>query len=148
MARDRGGPRLACQLLLYPMLDATCSLPSHTESASGYGPGSADMKRGWERYLPANADPRTAYASPLFAERLDDLPLAFLLTAEYDCLRDEGERYADRLREAGVAVKAHRMEGAIHAFLQMAGELRIGAQGLDLAAAELADALNAESPAL
>jgi acetyl esterase len=62
----RGGA-LRSQLLIYPMIDATCSLPSYTAFAEGYGPGAADMRRGWREYLPEGADPRDPLASPLFA---------------------------------------------------------------------------------
>ena len=63
-------PALRCQLLIYPMIDATCSMPSYTVFAEGYGPGAADMKRGWSEYLPEGVDPRDPRASPLFATRV------------------------------------------------------------------------------
>jgi len=125
-ARDRGGPRLACQVLVYPMLDATCSLPSHREFASGYGPGSADMQRGYREYLPEGADLRHPYISPLFAPDLRGLPPALVLTAGYDSLRDEGEAYALRLQEAGVPVSMHRYDGTVHGFFQLGGVISAG----------------------
>lgn len=109
------------QLLVYPMLDATCSLPSHIGYGTGYGPGSADMARGWREYLPAGTDPRDPRASPLFTADLTGAPPAYLLTAEYDSLRDEGERYAGRLEQAGVPLTLRRYPGTIHGFFGMAG---------------------------
>jgi acetyl esterase len=126
LARERGGPRLVCQVLIYPMLDATCSLPSHVEYASGYGPGSEDMKRGYREYAPAGIDPTDPRLSPLFAAELGGLPPALILTAEYDSLRDDGEEYARRLEAAGVEVVLMRYEGAMHGFFQMAGVLTTG----------------------
>ena len=101
------GAALRCQVLIYPMIDATCSEPSYTEFAEGYGPGAADMKRGWREYLPEGADPRDPLASPLFAADLKDAPPAWVLTAEYDTLRDEGEAYARRLGDRPDALPGH-----------------------------------------
>ncbi|MGH9344029.1 MAG: alpha/beta hydrolase fold domain-containing protein, partial [Terriglobia bacterium] len=111
-----------------PMMDATCSFPSHREFETGYGPGSADMQRGWREVLPEDPngiDLRDERVSPRFAENLAGLPPAFVLTAEYDCLRDEGEDYARRLEQEGVAVKRKRYEGAIHGFFQMPKIMRL-----------------------
>ena len=111
----RGSP-LRCQVLIYPMIDATCGEPSYTEFAEGYGPGAADMKRGWREYLPEGTDPRDPLASPLFAADLNHAPPAWVLTAECDTLRDEGEAYARRL---GIAPT--RYPGTIHGFFTMPG---------------------------
>ncbi|MDX2149467.1 MAG: alpha/beta hydrolase [Bryobacteraceae bacterium] len=113
--------RLACQLLLYPMLDPACAMASHADFASGFGPGSEDMRRGWKEYLPEGADSRDARVTPLHAPNLAGAPSAYVLTAEYDCLRDEGECYAQRLSAAGVPTVLRRYEGAIHGFLPMLG---------------------------
>jgi acetyl esterase len=133
----RGSPRLRCQALVYPMLDATCALPSHAEFASGYGPGSADMQRGYREYLPEGADLRDPRLSPLYAADLSGLPPAFVLTAGYDPLRDEGEEYARRLERAGVPVALKRYEGAIHGFFQMGGVLRVAREAVEDACAFL-----------
>lgn len=109
-------PSLRAQVLIYPMIDATCSLPSYREFAKGYGPGAEDMRRGWREYLPEGADPRDPMISPLFAAIPDGAPPAWMLTAEYDTLRDEGEAYAQKL---GVSV--HRYSGTIHGFFTMPG---------------------------
>jgi len=125
----RGG-NLACQVLIYPMLDATCSSPSYTTFAEGFGPGAADMKRGWALYLPAGTDPE-----PLLSRDTAGAPPAFVLTAEYDTLRDEGEAYARKLIEDGNLVQVKRYLGAIHGFFTMPGTLRLAREALaDVAA--------------
>ncbi len=129
--RDLAGGTLRCQVLVYPMLDATCSLESHRTFATGFGPGSEDMMRGWREYLGDAVDPHHPLASPLFAESLRGLPPALVLTAEYDSLRDEGEAYARRLKRARVPVVSTRYEGTIHGFFQMAGVLESGRRALD-----------------
>ena len=137
LARDRGGPRLACQLLIYPMLDATCKLESHRSCGSGYGPGSEDMQRGYREYLPENADLKEPRISPLWAADMSGLPPALVLTSEYDSLRDEGEQYAQALMNAGVDTALTRYEGAIHGFFQMGGVFKLGREANSDAAAFL-----------
>jgi acetyl esterase len=114
------GRGLRCQVLIYPMIDATCSLPSYGAFAEGYGPGAGDMQRGWREYLPEGTDPRDPRASPLFAKDVEGAPPALVITAEYDTLRDEGEAYARR-----VGVTAKRYPGTIHGFFTMPGILRV-----------------------
>jgi acetyl esterase/lipase len=141
-ALARRGPELRCQLLIYPMIDATCASLSYAGFAEGYGPGAADMKRGWAEYLPQGTDPRNALASPLFAEDLRGAPPAFVLTAEYDTLRGEGEAYAQRLVESGNIVQARRYLGTIHGFFTMQGTLRAAREAMQDAAAFLKGALS------
>ena len=119
-----------CQVLIYPMIDATCGMPSYGAFAEGYGPEAIDMQRGWSEYLPDGHDPRDPVASPLFAADLAGLPPSFILTAEYDTLRDEGEAYARKLVESGNLVQARRYRGAIHGFFGMPGTLAIARQAL------------------
>jgi acetyl esterase len=119
-----------CQVLIYPMIDAMCGSASYVEYAEGYGPGAVDMRRGWSEYLREGADPRDPAASPLYAPDLADAPPAFVLTAEYDTLRDEGEAYARRLIEAGNIVQVRRYAGAIHGFFTMPGTLRLAREAL------------------
>jgi acetyl esterase len=114
-ARDAGGPPIAFQLLVYPGTDMTCALPSHTENASGYLLDADSINWFLENYM-ADSDLRHPDASPLFVDDLSGLPPAFVLTAEFDPLRDEGEAYAERLREAGVPVTTSRYDGMIHGF--------------------------------
>ena len=128
------GPGLRCQLLIYPMIDATCASPSYAGFAEGYGPGAADMKRGWAEYLPEGTDLKNPLASPLFAEDLRGAPPAFVLTAEYDTLRGEGEAYAQRLVESGNIVQVRRYLGMVHGFFTMPGTLRVAREAMQDAA--------------
>jgi acetyl esterase len=119
-----------CQVLIYPMIDPTCSTASYAEFAEGYGPGAVDMQRGWSEYLPAGCDPRDPLASPLSADTRGVAP-ALVLTAEYDTLRDEGEAYARKLTESGNSVQIRRYAGTIHGFFTMPGTLRVAREALN-----------------
>lgn len=88
-------------------------------------------------YLREENDGKNLYASPLQAEDLSELPPALVLTAEYDPLRDEGEAYAKRLKEAGVQVEATRYDGMIHGFFWMPGALKQGMKAVEQAANSL-----------
>ncbi|MDA3130221.1 alpha/beta hydrolase fold domain-containing protein [Aliibacillus thermotolerans] len=88
----------------------------------------------WNHYLREENDGKNPYASPLQAEDLSELPPALVLTAEYDPLRDEGEAYAKRLKEAGVQVEATRYDGMIHGFFWMPGALKQGMKAVEQAA--------------
>jgi acetyl esterase len=129
-ALERRNSGLRCQVLIYPMIDATCSSPSFAEYAEGYGPGAIDMKRGWSEYLAEGVDPRDPLASPLHTSDTAGVAPAFVLTAEYDTLRDEGEAYARKLIESGNLVQVRRYPGAVHGFFTMPGALRLGREAL------------------
>jgi acetyl esterase len=119
--RDEGGPRLAGQLLVYPSADLGLpATPSLAEYGEGYGLGTADLRWFWDKYL-APGDARHPHASPMHAPDLRGLPPALVITAECDPLRDDGERFAERLREAGVPTTVSRYEGATHGFFTLAG---------------------------
>lgn len=117
MARDRGGPQLAGQLLLYPITDFSFETASYRDNGQGYFLTIDTMKWFWEHYLPAPEQGAEPYASPLRAD-LKGLPPAIVLTAEYDPLRDEGLAYAAKLQEAGVTVRKVACLGQIHGFLR------------------------------
>jgi len=138
MARDRSQPSLIYQLLIYPIANHT-SLS--TESRRLYGENyfltTDSIEWFAKQYLPAGSDSTNAYASPLLAEDLTNLPPGLIITAEYDPLRDEGEAYGDRLQKAGVAVKVSRYPGTIHGFINLAGMLTLGQEALKEAAREL-----------
>ena len=121
---------LRCQVLIYPMIDATCGSASFASYADGYGPAAVDMHRGWSEYLPEEVDPRDPLASPLYAHDPAGVAPAFIMTAEYDTLRDEGEAYAQKLIEAGNPVQVRRYLGAIHGFFTMPGTLRLAREAL------------------
>jgi acetyl esterase len=118
LARDRGGPPIALQALLYPATDYDLDSPSYCEFADGYLLTREAMAWYWDRYVPAPSGRRDPSASPLRADRLEGLPPALVITAEYDVLRDEAESYAARLSEAGVDVRMTRYDGMIHGFLR------------------------------
>ncbi|MEU9806672.1 alpha/beta hydrolase [Mycobacterium sp. NPDC050853] len=118
MARDMGGPALAGQVLIYPVLDADFDTPSYREYAKGYYNTRAAMRWYWDQYLPDCALRTHPYAAPLRAD-LAGLPPAVVVTARYDPPCSEGEAYARALKEAGVPVRYRRYENAIHGFMTM-----------------------------
>jgi acetyl esterase len=122
-ALAHAGARPSFQVLIYPMLDATASSASYEEFAEGYGFSSEKSRWYFDQYLPPGVDRRAPRVSPLFDRVPDDLPPTLIVTAEYDPLRDDGERYARRLREAGRDVELRRYRGMIHGFFQMTGAL-------------------------
>jgi acetyl esterase len=128
MARDRGGPAIAFQLLLCPVTEYGFDTASYRENAEGYLLTRNGMVWFWHQYLsdPA-ADGHDPRASPMRATNLAGLPAAHVVTAEYDPLRDEGEAYAARLRAAGVPVTSKRYDGQIHNFFTMGHVLEQGA---------------------
>jgi acetyl esterase len=136
MSRDKHGPPVVFQLLIYPATNYAFDTASYSDNAEGYWLSKDDMKWFWNHYLHGEEDGRNPYASPSRAGDLRSLPPAFVLTAEFDPLRDEGEAYAARLRECGVVVKVTRYDGMIHDFVNIA-ELRQSRIAIDEAAAEL-----------
>lgn len=116
-ARDRGGPPLCYQLLMVPVTDFSFETSSYREHAEGYGLMADTMRWYWQHYLPRPTDGLHPHASPLRAASLRGLPPAFVATAEFDPLRDEGEAYAARLKAAGVPTTSKRYTGMVHGFL-------------------------------
>ena len=119
LARDAGGPAIRYQLLVYPATDHDSSLPSIEENAEGYFLEVKAMEWFFEHYLRGPEDREDPRVAPLKADSLAGLPPAYVITAHYDPLRDEGEAYVDRLREAGVKVAHVRYDGMIHGFFTM-----------------------------
>src|SRR5438445_731203 len=120
MARDRGGPPLVFQLLVYPVTDApSANTASYRENAEGYFLTAKMMHWFWNHYCGKNPDLSDPYLCPLRAKDLKRLPPALVVTAEFDPLRDEGEAYAARLREAGSQAHVKRYAGMIHGFFGM-----------------------------
>jgi acetyl esterase len=133
--RDQGGPTLCGQLMIYPVTDYyTTDHPSYVENAEGYGLSATGMKWFWNHYLTSADEADDAYVSPLRAGNLRGLPPALIITAEYDVLRDEGERYGKRLAEAGVPTKVTRYDGMHHGFFQMYGTVDRAKKALEEAA--------------
>ncbi|MGP3153947.1 alpha/beta hydrolase [Serratia marcescens] len=118
LARDRGGPHIERQLLLYPALSREMTTKSYREFAEGYFLTRDAMVFCWQQYLAQRRDPG---AEPLHAATLRGLPPATILSCEYDPLRDEAEQYAQRLHEAGVPVRCERLPGMVHACIHMLG---------------------------
>jgi len=125
-ARDLGAPRLVHQLLVYPVTDARFDTASYRDNAEGYFLSRSDMEWFWNHYLRGPEDASDPYAAPLRASDLRGLPPATVITAEYDPLRDEGEAYGARLREAGVPTEVKRYDGVIHGFFSMGDILAKG----------------------
>lgn len=126
MAHDDGLHGITHQVLLYPSLDLDFDegrYPSLRENAVGHGLETAALKPFNALYLDSGADPADPLVSPIKRVDLSGLPPALVVTAERDPLRDEGERYAARLREAGVAATPSRYAGAGHGFVQHLGHL-------------------------
>jgi len=137
MAADRGAPTLAYQLLIYPVTNYAFDTPSYKENADGYLLTRDAMQWFWSHYLASENDGRNAYASPMRARDCRRVPPALVITAEFDPLRDEGEAYAARLREAGVPVEVKRYNGMIHGFFSLGHVLEQGKKAVVDAAARL-----------
>lgn len=140
MARDRSGPAIAFQALLYPATDLTLGSPSIEENAQAPIIGKADVLAFRDHYLGAQ-DPRDPYASPLFAADHAGLPPALVQVAEHDPIRDDGLRYAEALRAAGVPVRATTYVGMPHGYLSFPRFCRAAPQALAELTAELRAAL-------
>ncbi len=143
MARDRGGPAIAHQLLIYPCCDMDSNAwPSQTENGTGYFLTKESMDWFYDQYADA-ADRDNPYASPIKAADLSGLPPACVITAEYDPLRDEGEAYGAALQEAGVACEVHRYDGMFHGFFGMTLAIPGAVAAQETAAAAVTAALSA-----
>lgn len=141
LARERGGPALRFQLLIYPVTNCDFDTDSYRENAEGYFLTTDMMKWFWRQYLRDPADAAQPHASPLRAPDLSGLPPAHVVTAGYDPLRDEGEAYAARLREAGVPLTARRYDGMFHGFFAMTAFLDVAKQAMGEACEALRKAL-------
>ncbi|MFI6178052.1 alpha/beta hydrolase [Nonomuraea sp. NPDC051191] len=121
MAKQRGGLSLRGQVLFYPVTDASFDTGSYRQFAEGYFLRRDGMQWFWDQYTTSAAERAEITASPLRAtvEELTGLPPALVITGEADVLRDEGEAYAAKLREAGVPVTAVRYQGIIHDFVML-----------------------------
>ncbi len=121
LSRERGGPVIQLQLLFYPVTDAAFDTASYHQFAEGYHLRRDAMMWFWDQYTANPGERNEITASPLRAstQQLKGLPPALIITAEADVLRDEGEAYANKLREAGVRVTAVRFQGTIHDFVML-----------------------------
>jgi acetyl esterase len=137
LARERKRPKLVLQLLVYPPLDHRADTLSMQEALDPLLLGGQDVAWCWSHYLADAADGDNSLASPLRAEDLRGLPSALVITAELDPLRDQGESYAARLAEAGVATELVRFDGAVHGFFSKADRFDAAADAQGLAASAL-----------
>jgi acetyl esterase len=137
LAREREGPDLVLQVLVYPPLDHRADTPSTTESLDPLFFGREDLAWCWSHYLAEPTDGDSPLASPLRAQDLHGLPAALVITAELDPVRDQGELYAAGLDEAGVPVNLVRFGGAVHGFFSKADRFDAGTEAQALAASTL-----------
>jgi len=146
-ARDEGGPRLAGQLLIYPVTaHYTRGTRSYSENGRGYLLTREAIEFFWASYLDDTANARNPHTAPLEITDLSRLPPAMVITAEFDPLRDEGEEYGERLRQAGVPTAIRRYDGMIHGFFGLTGILDKADFALDEACTWLKRCLAANSP--
>ncbi len=143
MARDRREPHIAYQLLIYPATTTELTTASHSQFAKDnyYILSRADMEWFWGHYLAHDEDRSNPYACPAHAKSLTRLPPAFVITAEYDPLRDEGEAYAVRLSQEGVSTILKRYDGVTHGFFGMPGLLERAKVAIGDAAQALRNAI-------
>lgn len=137
-ARDGGGPALRYQLHFYPLTDLAMDTPSQALFAEGHLLTRGSLAWFAQHYLGAAGEPGDWRISPLRAPDLSGLPPAYVMTASHDPLRDEGERFAQRLIESGVVTTVQRAEGQIHGFLPMDAVLDAAVEVLETAARHLA----------
>ncbi|CAB1064865.1 hypothetical protein D1BOALGB6SA_9662 [Olavius sp. associated proteobacterium Delta 1] len=143
MARDRNGPRIDLQVLIYPITDCSFDTHSYKDNKEGYLLSRDLMKWFWNHFINDESEADDPYASPLRAKNFRDLPRALILTAGYDPLRDEGEAYGQKLQEAGVNVTCTRYPGMIHAFIRMTAQLDKANEALDEVSGTLREVLQA-----
>ena len=132
IARDQHGPKIALQILMYPVCDCDTETDSYRDFGSGFVLTAADMNWFYDHYLQGDrakrADP---LISPLRAQKLAGLPPALIMTAEFDVLRDEAETYGKRLAAAGIKVRVRRYQGVTHGFIRMQNMLDVAQRGMD-----------------
>lgn len=145
MAKERGGPSIAYQILVYPVVDMRLNAPY--QSREKYGNGdyflSTDSIK-WlnSMYFTNQADAGSILASPILTKDLSDLPPALVITAGYDILKDEGHHYAKRLNKAAVPADYVCFGSTIHGFMSFAGGIEAGHKGLDLVTQTLQEKLH------
>jgi len=136
-AREAGGPKLCFQMLIYPATDQHLGFPSVERNGEGYllTKGAMNYFRG--HYIPKVSDWPDWRASPLLAKSLADLPAAYVMTAGFDPLLDEGHAYAERLAKEGVAVEYKEYPDMVHGFLLFGGALDTANAAVDACCAAL-----------
>ena len=120
MARDNGGPKLCCQIIISPMLEYRFDTNSYIKHGTGEYILSIDtMQWFWNHYLSKEENKNNPYFAPLKSTNLHDLPKALVISAEYDSLCDDGWQYAEKLKSAGINTEYKCFKGLIHGFLEL-----------------------------
>lgn len=143
-ARDTGGPAIDFQVLVYPVTDADFDRPSYLDPENQLMLTAETMIWFWDHYAPIERRAEEA-ASPLRAASLAGLPDAYVVVAEHDVLRDEGEAYAQRLADEGVDVELELFEGQMHGFISMLNILPSSAAVIDSISAKITQHVSAEA---
>jgi acetyl esterase len=143
MVRDRGGPSLRHQVLVYPVIDAAMDTVSYEENTT-YLLNPRAMAWFWDLYCPEGVDRSDPYCAPIHSQDLAGLPSAHVITAEFDPLRDEGEAYGRALEAAGVPVCIERYDGHMHGFFNTPHALDDGRRAIESAGAELQRAFGSD----
>ncbi|QNA85437.1 alpha/beta hydrolase [Sphingomonas sp. So64.6b] len=138
MARDRHGPPLQLQVLIYPAVGTRGHSRSMDLYAQGYFFGKAELAWIYAQYVEDAKELSDPRVQPILATRFDGLPSALVIVPEFDIMRDDGEEYASLMRDAGVSVDLHRYRRTIHAFVNMGGAIPAGRDAIDEVAAKLA----------
>jgi acetyl esterase len=144
-ARDRGGPALALQVLVYPVTDHDTATASYVEHGADGLVGRQEMEWFWNHYLGDIAQRENPEASPLRASDVSRLPPAIVAVAGYDPLRDEGLAYAERLRAAGTDVTLRRYDDVFHGFFSMVNVLERGDEAVDAVGGDIRAAISARA---
>ena len=144
LARERGGPKISFQVLIYPVTDANFETDSYRAMAEGYGLTRDTMQYFWDLYLSDPAHAADPLASVLRAD-VAGLPPALVVTAEFDPLRSEGEAYAEKLKAAGVPVEHVAYPGQIHGFFSVGTMMEAGDKAVAAAARSLAAAFASQA---
>ncbi len=142
MARDRGNPAIAFQVLIYPITDYSFDTESYQANSEGYFLTRMIMEWFWEQYLECPEDGTHPYASPLRADDLSNLPPALVTTAGFDPLCDEGRAYAQRLQAAGNDTELVHYEGMIHGYVRRTDLFDRARETVDLIGDRLKKKLN------
>ena len=130
MAKERKTPKIIFQVLVYPVISKNFTTQSYKDNGESYGLTEGTMVWFWNQYLKNESDAENPYAAPIKNKNHKGLPPAFLLTAEYDPLRDEGEAYAKFLNENSVKTEYICYEGMIHGFFGMIDDVDTAKQAI------------------
>ena len=120
MAKDKNGPRIACQVLIYPSTNIyELNTKSWSDFSNDFNISKEEMEKYISLYVPQKEDRKNPYASPLLVKEFNQLPDTLVITAEIDPLRDEGEAYDNKLKETGIQTEVIRFNGVTHGFITM-----------------------------